>query len=163
MSDWVEIPEFPDYDVGSSGKVRNAFTGRVLRATANQSGLVYVGLMDVDGVQRQRSLALLVARAFIPQPMEHWDTPINLDGNRWDCSVGNLVWRTRWYALHYHRQFLFAPVIDQAIRNIETHEMYANSREAAIRFGLLEAEISASIFQCTYASPGFHRFDMLDL
>ena len=66
--------------------------------------MVFVGLFR-DQEQYKRSVALLVAKAFLKQPSEFFDTPINLNGDRLDNQVINLMWRPRWFAIKYNRQF----------------------------------------------------------
>ena len=86
-----------------------------------------------DGEQRHRSVPLLVAKAFIPQPPGPFDTPINLDGDRHNNHIHNLAWRPRWFAIKYNQQFRYpykilfeAPVVE-----LEHGEVSENSFECA--------------------------------
>src|SRR3954469_2297239 len=122
MEDWAPIQGFPGYSVSTLGRVRRDSSGRILRIKVNQYGVPYVGLMK-EWDQKQRSLALLVARAFIMNTSDIFDTPINLDGDRFNCAVDNLMWRPRWFAVKYNQQFThgrYERPIEASVRAIET-------------------------------------------
>lgn len=162
---WVEIVEFPGYSVSDTGQVRNDDTGRLLSRLSNQFGIAHVGLTR-NKVLYKRSLAVLVANAFLEKPdprmYSEFDTPINLDGNRFNNHVANLMWRPRWFAVKYFRQFnqeltsILAPV-----EIIETGTTFSSSWEAATTLGLLDYEIAMSIMTQTFVWPGFQRFRLL--
>ena len=158
---WKEIEEFPNYSVSNFGRVRSNFSERILVAYPNQSGLVQVGLM-LNGKQYHRSVPLLVAKAFIPQPSGPFDTPINLDGNRHNNHVDNLMWRPRWFAVKYNKQFKenipYEMEINVPIEDIKTGEVTDNSFECAKKYGLLENEVIMAIVNNTYVWPTYQRF-----
>lgn len=163
--EWVGVEGFPGYSVNPLGQVQKDSTGRVMQVRLNQYGVPYVGLMK-EGRRHQcvRSLPRLVAEAFIPQPNEVFDTPINLNGNRSDCRVENLMWRPRWYAIYYVNQFTdrYDNAIDVPVRDAETDEEYPNSLVAACTNGLLEREVVLSILNNTLTWPTFQRFVLAD-
>lgn len=143
-----EIPEFPGYFVNTRGHVLND-KEVVLTISPNQRGIATVGLM-LDGVQYRRSVAVLVATAFVDCPYEFLDkdpTPIHLDGNRLNCSAGNLMWRSLAVAMAYHKD------ISQGISNewtdpillVETEEVFTTPRDAAMTYGIPEMDIYRSI------------------
>lgn len=163
MEEWVEIEGFPDYSVSNYGRVRTNKSERILRCNLNQYGLLQVGLMR-NGVQRHRSVPLLVAKAFLPQPPGPFDTPINLDGDRFNNHVNNLLWRPRWFAVRYNQQFRY-PSIDpilSPIIDLGTSEISENSFECAKRYGLLESDVVLSIINRTYVWPTYQQFGVLD-
>jgi hypothetical protein len=105
MEVWRQIYEFPGYSVSNMGRVRNDETGRIMALSRNQYGIVNVGLV-LGRKQYKRSVALLVADAFLPTwESEVFTSPIHLNGDRSDCRAENLMWRPRWFAAKYHRQF----------------------------------------------------------
>lgn len=108
MEQFVEIPDFPGYEVSSYGKVYNSKTGRELARSPNQQGILTVGMMQGD-TQKRRSVRKLVARAFVDGESPRDTTPIQLNGNQNDCSATNLVWRPRWFAWEYMHQFTNPP------------------------------------------------------
>lgn len=159
---WVRIPDFPGYSVSDQGQVRNDHTGRLLVLTQNQHGVCQVGMMH-EGVQYKRSVARLVAEAHLePSHLEAFDTPINLDGNRMNNHIINLMWRPRWFAIKYHRQFSFfvslGPSIRERIQEIHTGIHYPDSWEAATRHGLLDKEILIATLNRTYVWPTYQEF-----
>lgn len=160
---WKEIENFPGYSVSDYGNVRTDKSGRILVLTENQFGLLQVGLMR-DGEQRHRSVPLLVAKAFLPELPGPFDTPINLDGNRHNNHVDNLLWRPRWFAIRYNQQFkypyensILAPVQD-----LKTGEISENSFECAKRYGLLERDLVLSVLNRTYVWPTYQEFGILE-
>lgn len=158
---WVPLGAFPGYSVNPLGQVRRDSSRRLLHVRSNKEGVRYVGMMR-DGRQCVRALALLVAKTFIPQPKDvvDFDTPINLDGDRTNCRVDNLLWRPRLYATHYFDQFEepYENPIEVPIRDAETDETYPNSFVAACRNGLLEREVVLSVLNNTWAWPTWQRF-----
>src|SRR3954452_2344535 len=128
MTEWVPIRGFPGYSVNPLGQVRNDSTDRILNTRINQYGVPYVGMMR-EFRQCIRSLPLLVATAFLPEPNEIFDTPINLDGDRSNCNVDNLMWRPRWYAIYYVNQFKerYVNPIEAPVRAVETEEVFGDS------------------------------------
>ncbi len=162
MEEWREIEGFPDYAVSNYGEVKRISTGRILAYKVNQYGVVYVGLMR-SYKQRQRSVALLVANAFLDRHSDVLDTPINLDGDRHNNRVDNLAWRPRWYAVKYNRQFRerYPNPIDEPIGDLKTHEIWRNSFECAIANGLLERDVVLSILNRTYTAITFQQFGIV--
>lgn len=158
---WKTIPDFPIYSVSDFGLVRNDVTGRIMRSKVNQFGIPYVGLMK-DGVQYQRSVPRLVALMFIPQDLDTFDTPISLNGDRFNCAVENLMWRPRWFAIQYHQQFKnpYQNHIGRPLRAIDDEEVFRNSFDVSVRYGLLERDVVLSILNKTYVWPTYQVFEI---
>lgn len=136
--------------------------------TRNQRGIVQVGMMK-GHEQHKRSVALLVARAFLPDPndgeeVQHpFDTPINLDGDRTNNHRENLMWRPRWFAIAYHQQFKQrVPQILLPIRETRTGEIFETSRHAAVQHGLLEREIVLAVLNRTFVFPTYQYFEVIE-
>lgn len=164
MVDWVPIQGFPGYSVNPLGQVRRDRSGRVLRPKVNQYGVPYIGLMR-DWDQKQRSLPLLVANTFLERgPLDAFDTPINLDGNRLNCSVENLMWRPRWFAVLYNQQFRdrYHSPIEAPIRDETEEEVLQGSLAVSMRYGLLERDVVLSILNRTYAWPTYQVFVVVE-
>lgn len=160
---WSVIPTFPDYSVSNYGRIRSDRSERILSLNENQFGLVRVGLWQ-DGVQYHRSVPLLVAKAFLPSPKPPFDTPINLDGDRHNNHVDNLMWRPRWFAIKYNHQFHhpYEYSIDAPIVDLKTGEISDNSFDCAKRYGLLENDLVLAIANRTYVFPTYQLFGVLD-
>lgn len=163
QDEWIPVQDFPGYSVNPSGQVRKDSTGRILHTRLNQYGVPYVGLMR-EWKQHIRSLPKLVAMAFLPEPNEVFDTPINLDGDRTNCQVSNLMWRPRWYAVYYANQFKdrYDHPIETPVRAAATGEEFDNSLDAACHFGLLEREVVLSILNRTLTWPTYQQFELVE-
>ena len=160
---WKIIERFPEYSVSNEGRVRTDKSGRILRCNVNQYGLLQVGLMD-EGVQRHRSVPLLVAKAFLPELSGPFDTPINLDGDRHNNEVSNLAWRPRWFAIRYNQQFRYPyeDPINELIMDLKTHDISENSFECAKKYGLLEKDLVLSIMNRTFVWPTYQQFGVVE-
>lgn len=163
MENWKPIENFPGYSVSDNGNVRTDKSGRILVLSVNQYELVQVGLMR-DGAQKHRSVPLLVAKAFLPEVPGPFDTPINLDGDRHNNHIDNLMWRPRWFAIKYNRQFKYPyehPILTPVVE-LKTGEISPNSFSCAQRYGLLEEELVFSILNRTYVWPTYQEFGLLE-
>jgi hypothetical protein len=153
------VPGFPSYGVSRFGRFFNNKTGTEMTLSEAQNGDLSVGLMK-EGVQYRRSAKLLVAKAFVEGRNELFDTPILLDGDRFNLHVENIAWRPRWFAWKYHRQFTqsqdyysWGPVLEVTRRQI-----YDNIFDASTQNGLLCSDVVGSISADTYVFPGNLKF-----
>lgn len=168
MTSWKQVEGFPTYSVSTSGDVRNDRTGRLLHCTQNQSGVLHVGLMRAQK-QYRRSVALLVANAFLTDSglgegrAALFDTPINLDGDRTNNNVRNLMWRPRWFAVKYNRQFhkRYRFPIVTPVKDVKSGEISEDSFAAAVRYGLLEEDVVLSIANHTLTWPTYQEFEIV--
>lgn len=146
MEKWLKIAGFPEYSVSDYGRVRNDEFNRIMALSINQNGIVHVGL-TTNRVQRKMSVTRLVAYAFLRCPQHpSFDTPINLDGDRRNNFAANILWRPRWFATEYFRQF--RETLDEKytvpIRDADTGRPYDSSWEVAMEFGLLVRDVFRS-------------------
>ena len=162
MENWKLIDSFPKYEVSDHGQIRMIKNERVIAQYENQSGTVCCGMMR-DGKQYHRSVPLLVARAFVKPAWNLFDTPINLDGDRWNNHINNLVWRPRWFAVKYNRQFLtpYSTPILFPIKDMDTGDIYRDSIDCCKINGLLEEDLVLSIFNRTTTWPTQQRFSIV--
>jgi hypothetical protein len=160
---WTPVEGFENYSVSTYGRVRSNWSERILVTYQNQSGLVQVGLM-LNGKQYHRSVPLLVAKAFIKQPSGPFDTPINLDGDRYNNHINNLVWRPRWFAIKFNKQFKeeYENSIQAKIEDIKTGEVTNGSLGCAMKYGLLEDEVVLAILNNTYVWPTYQKFRVVE-
>lgn len=151
---WVDLADFPGYALSDWGNVFNIRNQTPVKPHANSRGLAMVGFM-LNGVQRKRSLALLVASIFLPAPRsESFDTPINLDGDRMNNRFSNLAWRPLWFARKYGVQFTDGhPTCETPIEDVETGEKYQSSMAASVHNGVLDFDIYLSMINNTYVFP----------
>jgi hypothetical protein len=157
---WMKIPGFERYSVSDAGRVRNDNTGRIMVIRRTGHGVYYVGLQeDATGLQRNRSLALLVATAFVPNE-QGFTTPIHLDGYRSNNRAINLLWRPGWFAKKYHAQFNRPyPDLSNSIICRDTHEVMENMWAACIKYGLLESDLHLSIMNRSFVYPTYQQWE----
>lgn len=154
MEEWMPIPDFPGYLVSSAGYVQHERRSKDLTRFVTPTGTAYVGL-TVGNRTHNRSLALLVANAFLPTPRNSsFTTPINLNGNRLDNRAENLKWRPLWFARKYFHQFPWTGTgYNIPILLLDTGEVFPNSWAAATRFGLLNMDLTVAIANRDKAWP----------
>lgn len=150
QEDWETIEEFPRYSISSQGRVMNVETQRILKLSRSSGGTPLVGLKNYGEQQRPRLVATLVADAFLQdQKSEVYNTPINLNGDRLDCRVSNLMWRPRFYAIKYHRQFSTPgwnrPNTSVPIMETTTKTIFQHTHAAGIYYGFCESEFLLSV------------------
>lgn len=160
---WRPIEGFPGYSVSNTGRVSNDETGRLMAMLVNQSGVVNVGLTK-NRTQYKRAVALLVAKAFLPKPpIEIFDCPINLDGDRYNNYADNLAWRPRWFATKYFQQFQYDHFdVHFPVEEMDVGEKFESPWEAAIRFGLLQVDVMMSALNEIRVWPTMQRFRLLE-
>lgn len=154
---------FPNYEVTSFGRVFNIQTGREMVLSPNEEGILTVGLFYGDR-QYRRSVKVLVARAFVLGETEIFNTPIQLDGDRYNMRADNIVWRPRWFAHRYFSQFrpplpdwyYMGPILEE-INKIE----YENILHAATTNGLLCKDIRESMLYRNQIFPTREVYTML--
>lgn len=160
---WEIIQEFPDYSISNHGRVRSERTGRLLRIHTTRGGHSSVGLMGLEPTNIRRGITRLVADHFMePQPHAAFDTPIHLNGVLTDCHVYNLMWRPRWFAMKYHRQFRPDVIqIPDPIADRDNGTVYDNPLHAASVHGLLVSEILESLTTGSDCWPTGQVFELV--
>lgn len=161
MIQYEVVPEFQDYVVSSLGDIFHERTERKLTPHLNGYGVAYVTFFE-NGRRYKRSLALVVAEVFLQRPMPSFNTPINLNGDRLNCSVRNLAWRPRWFATKFVRERRDGPVrrIEAPLRDLETERVYRDSFAVSTAHGLLEFEVVQAVENRTYVWPTYQLFDL---
>jgi len=144
---WMPIIDFSRYEISNRGDVRDTKTNRRMVRSLIQNGIPTVGLVQDDKRVRRRSIPVLVAQHYLPNEIGWpFDTPIQLDGDRSNCNVENLLWRPRWFALQYHREKKMDEILPYVkVRRIDTGDLFESVREASMFFGYLESSIVRSI------------------
>lgn len=134
---WAELDEFPDYAISDLGNVANIKTGMPRRTSINQQGIVKISMYKGRELCT-RSVAPMVAEHFVEGETPLFNTPIHLDGDRLNCAASNLMWRPRWFAVQYHRQFDIDEfhAMDVHIEEFETGKEFYSVKDACIHFGL---------------------------
>lgn len=88
-----EIEDFPGYYITDQGQVWSTHTYKFLTPSEDANNYLKVYLKNTEGKYKWKTLHILVARAYLPNPN---NLPIvnHLDGNKHRCTVDNLEWDT---------------------------------------------------------------------
>lgn len=142
---WAELDDFPDYAVSELGEIANIKTGMPRRTSINQQGIVKISLYQGRELIT-RSVAVMVAEAFVEGQSSFFNTPIHLDGDRLNCRAENLMWRPRWFAVQYHRQFNSEEFyrMDVHIVHLQTGKEYHSVKDACMDLGLYYNDVYRS-------------------
>lgn len=164
MVDWAPILDFENYSVSTNGEVVNNDTNTPISISYNREGVPKVTLIGTDHRKYCRSLSLLVARAFIHGVPSHFDSSINLDGDRTNNHISNLALRPRWFAIMYNKQFKpgYQMSCKDPLRDCETGDEYPNSMAVATTFGVLDKDIFISVLNRTFLFPANRMFEFVD-
>ena len=142
---WHELDEFPDYAVSDFGEIVNIKTGMPRRTSINQQGIVKISLYQGRELIT-RSVAVMVAEAFCEGRTQLFNTPIHLDGDRENCRADNLMWKPRWFAVQYHRQFESPDFhkMDLHIIELNSGREYYSVKDACMDMGLYYQDVYKS-------------------
>lgn len=159
---WHTLEEFPDYAINDLGEVHNIKTGMPRKTSINQQGIVKVSLYQGRELIT-RSVAVMVAEAFCEGRTEFFNTPIHLDGDRENCRADNLMWRPRWFAVQYHRQFDMPDFHEMNVRIVElsTNEEFESVKDACMSLGLYYNDVYRSYVHERQVPLTRHEFQLV--
>ena len=86
---FVDIPDFPGYQVSNCGRVRNSKTSKILKPYLTR-GYYRVSLYNDSG-RKCKLIHRLVAEAFIPN-LHHKPAVNHINGCKTDNNISNLEW-----------------------------------------------------------------------
>lgn len=168
MEQWLSVEGFENYAVSNLGAVRNVRRDHLLSPSINRQGIAKVTLFDSEGRATSRSIATLVASAFLERHEKPaFTTPIQLDGDRTNCHIENLMWRPRWFAVDYHRQFYNETFRFRKLNpfyDMETEEVFEDYIKPCTTYGLFWRHVALSFMNDGRETvfPTWQRFRMLD-
>lgn len=155
--------EFPNVLVNPLGQFFNEKTDKMLATSRTSNGHLKINLTSGDGRYGTRSVARIVADTFLgPPPNERFDTIIHLNGDLSDCRAANLMWRPRWYAIKFHKQFSFESFNTgyknkESIVDIDTGKTYGSIYEVCTTEGLYYFDVQDCLFRNTLTPVTGHR------
>lgn len=88
------IEDHPNYMVSNKGRVLNTKRSRYLKPSPNNKGYLQVGLYSNGDAQVKCKVHILVAKAFIPNPL-NLETVNHIDEVKDNNYDSNLEWMTR--------------------------------------------------------------------
>ena len=141
------IEGFPNYMISNYGVVTNLRTRKEMILSPTMNGDLTVGLTR-GGRQYRFSVKGLVARTFVPGESDEFNTPVLLDGDKYNLYFENIVWRPRWFAWKYARQFSHPEkwYLQGPIYESTKGVLYDSFMDASIRNGILCSDIRTSIY-----------------
>jgi hypothetical protein len=160
--EWKDIPEFPGYAVSSFGRIWNKYRNR--EVAVNQTNWGHVKVCFTDR-RLTRSVAVLVAEAFVEPPDELSDCVVLLDGNLNNIRADNIVWRPRQYAWRYARQVRTQQPLhyrNLPVVNLDLHVEYDSIIQAGMTEGVLFDDIWESTFMGRRPYPYHHKYRILE-
>jgi hypothetical protein len=164
MEAWAFIEEFPMYMISDEGHVYSRRWDREIPTSQNQHGHMKVSLSDYDrGERHDRSVARLVAKAFLTPPNSLCDHVAILNGDTTDVRASNLAWRPRWFVWKYSRQLKEEQPVryyNIHVRNVTSQIGYINIFTAGIQEGLLFEDIWESTFRGSETFPYGQIFEI---
>lgn len=157
--DWVLLGEFPTYIISTHGRVMNESTRRIIEPSYTSQGALKVTLTK-GGQKYTRSLKVLVATAFVDGESEKFDTPIQLDGNQDNVRADNLMWRPRWFAWKYTRQFTDCDKYrdDNLYLHLRSGVFYKSMYEVGVTYGVLFKDVQRHIWYNVPLFPNWEEF-----
>jgi hypothetical protein len=161
---WKTILEFPRYEISNRGNIYNNYQKQFMQISQNNFGNMKITLTDYDGARHTRSVAQLVAEAFVSPPNELCDRLIVLDGDVSNVSAENLAWRPRWFAQKYSRQLKITQPIhyhNLAVLDCMTGVEYDSIVDAGIAEGLLFEQIWQSTYRGNSVYPTGSVFEIV--
>lgn len=161
---WRTILEFPKYEISNRGNIYNTKSRITMRTSRSNYGHTKITLTDYDGQRYTRSVALLVAQAFVAPPNYLADHLILLDGNFGNVNANNLAWRSRAIAYCYTRQMKLPQpnhYYNLSVRNVVTGNEYNSIIEAGVSEGLLFKDIWRSTYSGNEIYPHGSIFEII--
>ncbi len=162
---WLVCDDFPDYSISSLGRVANTRYSRIVKPFITKEGTVKV-IFYKDGKRYTKSLKVLLGNAFVDGRTDTFNTIIHLDGNLENNEITNLMWRPRWFAWKYRRQFEtiehYSKILKCSIFDAKTNLVYEGIVDAGLKNGLLFSEILLSIYEQTPVFPTWQIFGRIE-
>lgn len=160
--EWEEIPEFPGYSVSTFGRIWNNNRNKEVQTSVSNWGNVKVSF----GPERAtRSVAKLVAEAFVEPPDDLSDCLIFYDGNQRNVRADNIAWRPRQFAFYYSRQMRRGQPVhfrNLPIENIDLHIEYDSVVQAGMTEGVLFEDIWDSTYLGRRPYPFHYKYRIAD-
>lgn len=159
MELWLPIPDYPNYEISSEGRVWNKKRGVFLTPCAKDNGYLTVTLCNKNG-HKSHYVHRLVARTFYDTDVDNRPQVNHIDGNKANNFIGNLELCTNAENLHHaFRTGLkrgSGPYPYKKVRVVETGEVYSNLHECARAIDGREGSISHCLKGNRKTHRGYH-------
>ena len=137
MEIWKPLARSEKYLCSTSGRIRNAVSGKICNGSVNNHGYVRFDLCE-NGKRFVISGHHAVAETFIENPMSL--SSINhIDGNKTNNNVSNLEWCTAKHNTHHAIHTLLKSIGGENKKKViclETGKVYSSCCEAEMLLGI---------------------------
>jgi hypothetical protein len=161
---WATIPEFTCYEISNFGRIYNHRSGQFMKTSDTGFGHIKITLKsDWSSDRHTRSVAQMVAEAFVSPPNVLCDQVVVLDGNMHNIAAENLVWRPRWFSWRYTRQLKARQPLhyqNLSVMNLVTGVEYPSIIDAGMTEGLLFDDIWRSTYMKNPVFPNGSVFEI---
>jgi len=156
---WKFIEEFPRYMVSSIGRVQNWSTGAFIKPTVKKNGLLTTDLRDENNKIFTRSLARLVAGAFIQELDSQELVVIHINKNNGDNRVTNLKICSK--SDVQISNTIAGTKRQRRVRIVETGQEFMSVTSCAKFLGVTRSAVSQVLLKKSPTAAG-HRFEYAD-
>ena len=159
MEQWLDVADFPLYEVSDQGQVRNKKNRRILKPLDNRRGTMMV-ILQRSGMGYSRAIRRLVAEAFLPVGEQRGTiAPVHIDNDYKNCAADNLDWRPRWVANERTHQFKRSESMRPGrIQDTRTGQEWDSALVAARSIDGLERYVLTSAFNNTSYKGRYFQF-----
>ena len=147
---WKPVEGFrPNYSVSNTGKIKNTNTGTIIKPMLNRFGYQEVLLYRTNGTRIRTSVARLVAKAWVPNPLNHKEVN-HIDEVKTSNNAANLEWCDRCYNMNWGTckeravAKIVKPVVQMALDGSFIAE-YESASEASRQTGVNRVSISYAL------------------
>jgi len=133
MTEWKDIPNFPNYHVNDLGQVFSKKSKRELVGSLRSDSRIYVTLRR-EGENYKFYIHDLVAEAFLPKrpSLGYWIE--HIDGDKFNLAADNLAWMKEGPSKFKTK--------NRQVMILESEEIFKNAAECAKFLGVSPAALS---------------------
>lgn len=95
MTGWRKIKLCPNYKINAYGEIMNVSTREIVDTYSNGDGIIFVNLLNTNGINKRYRVDMLIAEAFVKTRPNKYYILNYKDGNSTNISPDNLEWIMR--------------------------------------------------------------------
>lgn len=146
--EWEPLKEYSRYEINRKGQIRNVNSKRILNGGIVHYGYVIVNLTYDVHKSHARTLHVLVAKQFIPNP-ENKPFVNHIDEDRTNCAVENLEWvTTQENASHGRRNAKISEIKSQPINEYDINGKYIRTWVSGRAFSQYYGIVTSGVPKC---------------
>ena len=146
--EWEPLKEYGRYEINRKGQIRNVNTKRILDGGIVQDGYVMVNLTYDTNKSHARTLHVLVAKQYIPNP-DNKPFVNHIDEDKTNCAVENLEWvTTQENASHGRRNKKISEIKAIPINEYDKNGQYIRTWVSGIAFSKYYGIDNSGVAKC---------------